>query len=102
MNVSEHIKEIASQYGWSEYRLVKQSGLSASTISNIYHRDTTPSIHTLTIICDAFGISLSEFFDPNITHAALSEDQQEILKLYYMLNAEQRKALKELMYTIVG
>jgi len=31
-------------------------------MGNIYRRNTTPSIETLEIICNAFGITLSQFF----------------------------------------
>ena len=47
---------------WTEYRLSKECGLSESTLANIFRRNTVPSITTLETICDAFGITLSQFF----------------------------------------
>ena len=44
MNVVERIQELTQERGWTEYRLAKESHLSASTIANIFHRGTTPSI----------------------------------------------------------
>ena len=62
MNVIERIKALTAKRGWTEYRLVKETGLPASTVANIFHRDTVPSVATLETICAAFGISLSQFF----------------------------------------
>ena len=51
-----------SAKGWTSYRLAKESGLSQSTIINIYKRSSVPSIDTLEAICKGFGITLSQFF----------------------------------------
>lgn len=78
MNISQKIKELAEARGWTEYRLVKESKLAASIIANIYHRNTVPSIATLETICDAFGISLSQFFS-NDNMISLTKEQEELL-----------------------
>ena len=62
MDVLRKIKELMEARQWSEYRLIKESGLPTSTIANIFHRDTVPSIKTLESICAAFGITLGQFF----------------------------------------
>ncbi len=51
------IKKLLSKNGWSLYRLAKESGVPYSTLSNIVHRHSNPSITTLEKICDAFCIS---------------------------------------------
>lgn len=38
------------------------SELSEATVSNVYRRNTLPSIPTLEQICNGFGITLSQFF----------------------------------------
>ena len=57
MDTKARITELMIRHGWSEYRLAKESGLSQSTISNMFSRNTMPSISTLEVICDAFGIT---------------------------------------------
>ena len=47
MDVIKRITELTSERGWSTYRLAQKSGLSASTIANIYRRNTVPSLSTL-------------------------------------------------------
>ena len=62
MDTLQRLHQLLDERGWSEYRLAKNCGLSNSTIANIYHRNTIPSISTLEAICTSFGISLSQFF----------------------------------------
>lgn len=99
MNVTDKIKQLAKDRGWSEYRLVKESGLATSTIANIYHRNTIPSIPTLELLCDTFGITLSQFFSSG-EMVSLSVEQNELLEQWAKLTAEQRMLLLQLMNTM--
>lgn len=99
MNVSQKIKKLTEERGWSEYRLVKESKLPTSTIANIFHRDTTPSISTLEAICNTFGITLSQFFSDD-DMVSLSPEQAALLKQWGYLSPEQRHLLSELMKTM--
>lgn len=65
MDILEKINKLRLERGWSVYKLAEESGLTQSTIANMFSRKTMPSISTLTQICNAFGISLSEFFSDN-------------------------------------
>ena len=100
MDTIERIKYHMQLRGWSEYRLAKESKLSQSTISNIFRRNTLPSISTLEIICKAFGISLSQFFADNIDDSLLSEEQKELLQYWSKLSAKKRKAVLNLISEI--
>lgn len=96
MDIPQRIKELAKARGWSEYRLAKETKLAASTISNIYHRNTMPSVATIEIICTAFGITLSQFFS-NDNMISLNEEQEELLDLWANIPIEQKTKLLELM-----
>ena len=61
------LRELMNSRGWSEYRLAKESKLSMSTISNIFHRGSIPSIPTLETLCNTFGISLGQFFSKGVS-----------------------------------
>lgn len=100
MNVIERVKELTAKRGWTEYRLVKETGLPASTVANIFHRDTVPSIATLETLCAAFGISLCQFFAEG-TSISLTDEQQTLLERWGMLTAEQKKVLLDLMEQMV-
>lgn len=99
MDVPQKIKELTKERGWSEYRLVKESKLPASTIANIFHRNTVPSISTLEVICETFGITLSQFFSDG-SMVSLSAEQEALLMQWSYLSAEQRHLLTELMKTM--
>lgn len=99
MDVIQRIKQLAASYEWTEYRLAKESGLAPSTIANIYHRNSVPSISTLEILCNTFGITLSQFFSEN-NMVSLSEEQRQLLKHWSTLTPEQRKIIIELLKTI--
>lgn len=96
MDTIERIKELMKQQNWSEYRLAKESHMSQSTISNIFHRNTLPSIPTLEIICDAFGISLSQFFAESPL-VDLTPEQSELLQMYSRLNTTQKELVNNLL-----
>ena len=42
-----------------------ESSIPYSTLNNLFRRGNVPSISTLCKICDAFHMSLSEFFADN-------------------------------------
>lgn len=80
------------QRGWTEYKLAKESNLSQSTISNMFARNTLPTIPTLEAICKALKISLSEFFldDKEST-------KNMVMSKYKRLNNEQKELVVKLI-----
>ena len=96
MDIRKRIKALMDERQWTEYRLTKESGLPASTIANIFHRDTIPSIATIETICVAFGISLSQFFSEG-NMVALTDEQMTLLNHWATLNDEQKQALISLL-----
>ena len=62
MDVVKRIQKLQKVHGWTDYETAKRAGLSHTTISNMYKRNTIPNIFTLESICSAFGITLSQFF----------------------------------------
>jgi len=39
MDVQKRIKELMEDRGWTDYRLCKESGLSALTVANMFNRN---------------------------------------------------------------
>ena len=89
MNVTERIEQLMKQREWTVYRLGKESGLSQSTLAHVFRKDSEPTISTLETICDAFGVTLSQFFADS-DFVALTSEQREILDKWATLNAEQK------------
>ena len=63
MTTLEKIDKLRIQRGWSIYKLAEEAVLTQSTLYNLYSRKAEPKLSTLRAICDAFEITLSEFFD---------------------------------------
>lgn len=95
MNVLKKINKMRIDRGWSIYRLSVESGVSQSTLTNMFNRETLPSVTTLECICSAFGISLSEFFKEDVASASVSDD--ELLALYHEMNDSCKECIISLM-----
>ena len=96
MDTNERIRQLMDERKWTEYRLAKESELSQSTISNLFKRNTAPSISTLEAICAGFGITLAQFFcEGNMVE--LSDEQKKLFEKWVSLTSEQKKLLMDLI-----
>ena len=86
-----------NERNWSEYRLAKESGLSQSTIANVFKRNNAPTLPTLEAVCKSFGITLAQFFSEGSDPIELTTEQQELFKKWAALSNEQKKILLDLM-----
>lgn len=94
MDVKAHIIELLDEYGWTKYRLAKESNLSPSTLRNLFIKNHDPSLATLDAICKGFGISLAEFFADG---ADFPSEQRKLITQYNSLDDKQRKIIQELI-----
>lgn len=93
MNIIERIEELRKERGWTKYRLAEEAMLTHSTLAAIYVRQTPPKIEILEMICNAFGITLAQFFASNDDAEIVSEHERELLKRYRRLPEEKKKAI---------
>ena len=89
MDVLKRIEELRIRKGWTMYKLSNEADLTPSTLANMYARGTSPSIATLTNICKALGISLSEFFKEDDE----ATDNNSLVQKFDNLTDEQQKAV---------
>jgi len=99
MNILDKINELRNKRGWSIYKLSEESGVSQSTLSNMFVRGTNPNITTLSMICDALGISLGEFFGETSSH--LSSDEIILLSNFRKLDDKEKNIVLSLIDTII-
>lgn len=97
LNTLERIKELLDEREWTMYKLAKKSGVSQSTLSNMFTRNNDPSISTLEDICRAFGITLSQFFADEGELVALTKEQSDMLEKWSTLTSDQKSALLKLL-----
>ncbi len=97
MDVIERIKELTKKRGWSQYRLAHEADLSMSTISNIFSRGTTPNVATLEILCNAFGITLAQFFTCEEEYFSVNSQQRRMLEYFGRLSGVQQEKLLDFL-----
>lgn len=96
MDTLERLRQLMVRNGWTEYRLAKESGLSISTVANIYRRNALPSIPTLEAICRAFGLTLSQFFaDGELVE--LTPELNQLFDQWKTLTPEQKRVTMEVV-----
>lgn len=100
IDVLERITYYRKQKNWSEYQLAERAGLTQSTISSWYRRNLVPTIPSLEKICNAFGITLSQFFSMEDDSFALTDNQKALLKEVGHLTDVQQLALIEFFKTL--
>ena len=61
LDIVGRIRKENEKRGWTVYRLAKEANLSPSTLTNMMHRGTCPSLTTIENVCEAYGITLAEF-----------------------------------------
>ena len=100
MDILRKINKMRLDRDWSIYRLSVESEISQSTLTNMFNRETLPSLTTLAAICRAFGISLSEFFAEEDKRENCDQCEVELINLISSLSPKGREALLNLVREI--
>ena len=90
MEILEKIEFLRKEKGWSINYLAMESGLTQSTLNNLYSRNTEPKISTLRAICGAFGITLADFFNEE-------EKDDELVRRVKSLSKKNKQALLQIV-----
>lgn len=99
MDAQKRIKQLMKERDWTDYRLAKESGLSHSTVTNMFNRNNAPTLPTLEAVCNAFGITLAQFFTEG-TSPEMTEEQRILFAKWSTLTEKQKCLLLELMDTM--
>ena len=97
MNINEKIEKLRFERGWSVYELAQEAGVTQSTLSSMTKRGNPPKIDTLACICEAFGITLAQFFMEDEQLEILSEQEKELVGAFRKLPQHKQCALLELL-----
>jgi len=100
MDAQKRIKQLMEERGWTDYRLAKESGLSHSTVTNMFNRNNAPTLPTLKAVCRAFGITLAQFFSEGNGQAKFTEEQRILFSKWSSLSTIQKEALLHLIDSI--
>lgn len=96
MNLQRKIRALMEERGWTVYRLAKESGVSWSTIRNMFDRNTEPTVPTVEAICEGLGITLEELLLGE-GFTALDDEQKDLLSKWSTLTAENKKIMLTLL-----
>ncbi len=97
MNVVEKIRKLQWERNWTDYKLANESNISQSSLATLYARNTPPKLEMLQSICNAFGITLAQFFLEDEEIEMLNDNEKQMLNLFRKLNATKQKALLQLL-----
>lgn len=97
MDILKRIEDLRIQKGWSVYKLCNEADLSPSALSNMYARNTYPSIPTILKICEVLNISISEFFSDEDTDGEFTAKEREMIYSFRKLNANEKDAFETLL-----
>lgn len=100
MTVLERILELRLERGWSEYRLSEESGIAQTTISSWYRKNIYPTVPSLEKICNAYNITLSQFFNYDNKFDTLTSQQEKIVLYFNKLTQEQQNSLLDFLSKI--
>ena len=96
MDLQGKIRELMEARKWSVYRLSKESGVSWSTIRNMFDRNTEPTVSTLEALCNGLGISLTQLLLGD-GYPELTEEQKEVLIRWDSLAPNDKKLFLDLL-----
>ena len=100
MDVLSKIAMLRERRNWTIWKLSEESGVDQSTISAWYKKGRSPSVSSLEKICDAFNITMSQFFAESGTAIELMTSQQEMLENWNALSKKQQLIILELIKTM--
>ena len=95
MEIGKRIAALRETKGWTTNRLANQCGLSQSFLRS----EKGISVESLSLLCDALGVSLKQFFDQP---SGQDTEREALLRQVDRLTPIQRQALSVFLGTLLG
>ena len=92
MNIGERIKELRLKTGYSQNALAEKAGVSQTHLRRIELGQADVTVGYLQLICDALGISISDFF--------FSNEEDELTRSISRLTPKQKSLLNDFLKSI--
>ncbi|MBQ8134418.1 MAG: helix-turn-helix transcriptional regulator [Clostridia bacterium] len=96
MDTNERLRQLLKERGLTTYKMAELSGLSHTTLANVFKRNTVPSIPTLERICNGFGITLSQFFAEGAM-VEMTPELQQLFDGWVNLTPKQKAAVLQMI-----
>lgn len=101
MNVGIRIRQLRKVHNITTLELSKLCGISQSTISKLENGNRIPDVPTISKICKALHISLSDFFALDDISEPIDQQLIELMYIARNLNEEQLESLSDFLKTFV-
>ena len=96
LNIGKRIKQLRNFKGITAQKLADTVGVTRIYITKLENNENNPSLETLFSICDALGVTLSEFFSIDEEDSdSLPPEYIELVKNAKNLSPEQLKILND-------
>ena len=84
------IAELCRKRGYTKYRLAQLTGITQTALGNMLNQKSMPTMANLEKICDAFEITIAQFFSDDENRLDLTKEQKEILEIWDGLDEGKR------------
>lgn len=101
MDIIARLNKLRLEKNMSVYRLAEISGVNQSTLANTFSRGNLPSLANLELLCDAFGITLSQFFNESETTVEMSAEELEFFQKLKTLPKDVQDSIKEIVNSVL-
>ncbi len=94
MTIAEKLDKLRIERGWTIYKMSSESGVNDRAIRNWFNKGNEPSLSALTAVCQAFNITLGEFFaDEDKKAEEMTDETKEFVNKYKLLDKVQKNAV---------
>ncbi len=90
------IYELMSNSGISKVSLSEKIGVSRNTIQNWKKEDSLPTIYVIERICEAFDITVEQFF-AGIDNSKMKNDNENFIEKWRLLTDEEKCAIEKVI-----
>ena len=100
-SINKRIAELCAKNDWSYYKLSKEAGFQQSTLKSITKEKNMPSLYTLSKICRAFGITISDFFNSELFVTANKQLNDDFINLWNELSLTDKEKVMIYMHGLL-
>lgn len=97
IDIIRRIDELCELHHMSKYRLSQITGISQSAFSKMARQQTSLSLETIQRICDAFGITMAQFFSVSDEYPDLTQQQKFLLNYWGMMDRQKQEFILLMM-----
>ncbi len=94
--IVDRVDSLRVEQNYSIYELAQKADVSENTLKGIYKRKGFPNVFTIYRLCQAFEITVSEFFLTDENSKAFTKKELELLAIFNNLSPKAQDALLEI------